>query len=128
MRAELELSTERYVSENTGWDRKHHLTDEQNGPYYFSDWEPGYPLAVSVEVILAEQVWATELVVKQTPYSEASGVLEFRVGTEDVLVELSGMNVWRSHAFAEPVLMDRLTITRNDVATNIVELFVCVRS
>lgn len=121
----------RYVSENTGWGRPYDLIDHPDGPYYLSDWEPGYTLDVSVEVALPDPVLATSIMVAQNPYREVSGSLDlggnFVDGSPfDAEIVLSGTGGWRSHEINPPAVLERFTVTRNNPDTNVVELLVCV--
>ncbi|MGH1489278.1 MAG: hypothetical protein ACRBK7_07795 [Acidimicrobiales bacterium] len=124
-RAELERAATRYVGENRGWGRKDDLVDEQDGPYYFMAWEPNYDLPVTVEVILIEPVLATDIRVFQDPFTPVSGTITVDVADRQVDIELSGTDGWRIHDFDEPTLVDRFSISRNGVESNIMEVLLC---
>ncbi len=125
-RAELERAATRYVGENRGWGRKDDLVDEQDGPYYFMAWEPNYELPVTVEIILDEPVLATDIRVFQDPFTPVSGTISIEVAGEAAAIELSGTDGWRVHNFAQPILVDRFTIGRDAVESNIMEVVLCV--
>lgn len=125
-RAELEWAALRYVGENRGWGRKDDLVDEQDGPYYFEAWEPNHPDPVSVEVLLKDPVLATEIRLAQDPFTEVAGTIEVEVGAERFGIELSGTDGWRVHRFDQPQLLDRFTITRTAIESNVMEVLVCV--
>ena len=126
-RAALERAQLRYVGTDTGWNRLHNLVDEQEEPWYFLAWEPGYPGEVTVEVVLDQPVLATDIRVAQDPYTVTSGTIEIVAADQQINLRLSGTNGWRTHTFDQPVELDRLTISRSQAETNIVELMVCVR-
>jgi len=121
----------RYVSENRGWGRPYDLIDHQDGPYYLTDWEPGYPNEVTVELAFAAPVRANALWVAQNPYREVSGSLQFAGSGIDgtpfaAEITLAGTGGWRSVDLSPPTIVDRFTITRSAAETNVVELLVCI--
>lgn len=125
-RAELEFASLRYVGENTGWGRLGDLVDEQDGPFYFETWEPGYPLPVTVEVALTQPVLATELRIAQDPFTEVAGSVDFSAGTTSFSLTMSGVDGWQVHTFAEPTVIERFTITRDQPSENVMEVLICV--
>ena len=127
-RAPLEEATLRYVSVEQGWNRLDDLVDEQDGPYYLTDWEPGYPGTVSVEVVLAEAVEATAVRVAQNPFMEVAGTITVEVAGQVRSIALEGRGGWKEYRFIDPTTVDRFTITRNDERSNIIEVVVCVEA
>ncbi len=125
-RAELEWSALAYVGENRGWGRKDDLVDEQEGPFYFEAWEPNYELPVSVEVTLRDPVSAVDIRVAQDPFTPVAGSIGIEIAGETVEIELSGTEGWRTHRFANPVVVERFTITRTERRANIMEVLLCV--
>jgi hypothetical protein len=125
-RAELEAASTRYVGENRGWGRKDDLVDEQDGPYHFMAWEPNYEQVVTVEIGLTEPVLAADVRVFQDPFTPVSGTITIEIGGRTVDIELSGTDGWRVHTFPEPVLVDGLTIERNQPEENIMEVMLCL--
>ena len=126
-RAELERASLEYVSEATGWGRKDDLVNEQDGPFYFEAWEPNFSEPVSVEISLAEPVLATEIRVFQDPFTEVSGTIGIVTDSgSEFAIELSGVDGWKTHEFPEPELLAQLTVTREQEASNIMEILVCV--
>jgi len=127
----MDDATVGYVGENTGWGRPYDLIDNPDGPYYISDWEPGYPDEVSVELVLAEPVRATSIMVAQNPFRELGGAIQLSGALLDgspfsAEIALSGSGGWRSHELNPPAVLDRFTVTRADPDANVVELLVCV--
>lgn len=125
-RAPLELSTHTYTSANDGWSGKHHLVDEQDGPWYFMAWEPNYPELVTVEVVLDQQVLAGDIRVHQDPFTPVSGEVEIRIGSSVYPIALSGTDGWRVVTFSEPVVIDRFEISRDAAGENIMEVMICL--
>ncbi len=125
-RAELERADLRYLGDNRGWERKNDLTDEQDGPFYFTTWEPNYELPVTVEVVLDQPVSVLDLRVHQDPFTAVSGVISIDAADRQISVELSGTDGWRVHTFDEPTPLDRFTIRRDQREANVVEVLVCV--
>lgn len=125
-RAPLESAQLRYVGENQGWGRLFDLVDEQDGPFYFQAWEPGYPDPVTVEVELAAPVEATEIRVAQDPFTPVDGSIFINAAGQDIVLELEGTEGWKGHRFDEISTLDRFTIRREAVASNIMEVLVCV--
>lgn len=127
-RAELELAALRYVGENQGWGRLFDLVDEQDGPHYYQAWEPGYPDPVTVEVILADPVMATEIRLAQDPFTPVDGDILIEAAGQQIAITLEGTEGWKQHVFAQPTRLDRFTIGRSSVTSNIMEVLVCVVS
>lgn len=125
-RAELEKASTRYVGENRGWNRKDDLVDEQDGPYYFMAWEPNYADLVTVELILTEPVLATDIRVFQDPFTPVSGTIAIDIADQAVKIELSETDGWRVHTFDTATRVERFTIERNDVESNIMEVMLCI--
>jgi len=126
LRAELELATTSYVGEATGWNRKDDLVDEQDGPFYFQAWEPGFGEPVEVEILLERPVRAVEVRVAQDPYTPVAGVITVTIDGRSEPIELDGTGGWRVLSLSEPTVLDRLTVRREQAEANIVELLVCV--
>lgn len=125
-RAPLEMAGVLYLSEDIGWNRKDDLIDEQDSQYYYEAWEPNYPGIVQVEVVMPKPVMATELRVAQDTASEVSGVIDAEAAGQAIKFQLEGLGGWQVHAFDEPTLLDRFTLTRSGTDANIVEVMVCV--
>lgn len=125
-RAELEWAALRYVGSSRGWGRMDDLVDEQDGPYYFEAWEPNFAEPVSVEITLVDPVLATELRVAQDPFTEVGGTITVLAAETIIDLELSGVGGWQVHEFAEPTVVQTITITRSNADSNIMELMVCV--
>jgi len=125
-RAELEFASLRYVGPNTGWGRLADLVDEQDGPWYFEAWEPGYPDPVTVEIVLTEPVLATQIRVAQDPYSETAGTIEIVAAGQTISLALSGVDGWQVHDFSPATELRSFTISRSQFESNIVEVLVCV--
>lgn len=125
-RAPLESAQLRYVGENQGWGRLFDLVDEQDGPFYFQAWEPGYPDPVTVEVELAVPVEATEIRVAQDPFTPVDGSIFISAAGQDIVLELEGTEGWKVHRFDELPMLDRFTIRREAATSNIMEVLVCV--
>ena len=115
-----------YLSEETGWNRKDDLIDEQDAQYYFNTWEPNFPGVVQVEVIMPQPVMATDLRVAQDPITEVSGVIDAEAAGHSIQFQLEGLGDWQVHTFDEPTLLDRFTLTRSEASANIVEVMICV--
>ncbi len=124
-RAELEWAALQYVGTTRGWGRMEDLVDEQDGPFYFEGWEPGFTEPVSVQLILDEPVFATEVRVAQDPENPVSGTISIEAISAHEL-ELSGTGGWQVLSFDEPLLLDSLTIERSAEESNVMELIVCV--
>lgn len=125
LRAELELATTTYVGEATGWNRKDDLIDEQDGPFYFQAWEPGYDGPVEVEIVLEQPVLAAEIRVAQDPYTPVAGAITVTIDGRSDPIELDGTGGWRVLRLDEPTVLDRLTVRREQAEANIVELLIC---
>ena len=125
-RAPLERAELNYIGESQGWVSKERLTDEQDDPFYHTVWEPNFPGDVTVEVVLAEPVLATDIRIARVADVNFSAIVTVRVVDRTVLFPTSGAGIWQAHSFAEPTLVDRFTIRRNDVDANIAEVLVCV--
>jgi hypothetical protein len=125
-RAELETAALRYIGENRGWGRLFDLVDEQDGPHYYQAWEPGYPDPVTVEVTLTEPVLATEIRLAQDPFTPVDGDIFIEAAGQDLTITLEGTEGWKRHVFDEPTTLDRFTIRREAVTSNIMEVLVCV--
>ncbi len=128
LRAELELATTRYVGDTTGWNRKDDLIDEQDGPFYFQAWEPGFDRPVEVEIVLDQPVLATEIRVAQDPYTPVAGAITVTIDGRSEPIGLDGTGGWRVLPLAQPTIVDRLTVGRDQAEANIVELLVCVEA
>ncbi len=126
-RAPLEQAVLRYVGPNQGWGRIDDLVDEQDGPYYFEAWEPGYPDEVTVEVVLAEPVNATEIMVAQDPFTPVSGAIDIQSSVVSGQIELSGTEGWRALVLPSTPKLSSFTIRRDDALENIMEVLVCVQ-
>lgn len=128
LRAPLERASLRYVSENTGWMRMINLVDEQDEPFYFKGWEPGYKESVTVELGLAKPVWATEIKLAQHPELASGGLIAVGVPGGGFNIELDGIGGWKTHRFDEPVLLEAFTLNRQDEISEVMEVIVCVDS
>lgn len=126
-RAPLEQATLRYVGANQGWGRIADLVDEQDGPFYFEAWEPGYPDDVTVEVALAEPVRATEIRVAQDPFTPVSGAIDIDSAIGSGAIQLSGTEGWRSLELPTTSLLTSFTIRRDAESENVMEVLVCVQ-
>lgn len=109
-----------------GWQSLERLTDEQDGPAYWTTWEPRYPNKVVVEITLAQPVLATEIRVAQDPINHIFGNIEVVAGTTEIVLPLWGTGGWSSHEFPTPKLIESFTIARDQESENIVELLLCV--
>lgn len=125
-RAQLESSSLSYVSATTGWGRLYDLVDEQDGPYYFMAWEPGYSEPVTVEVVLSEPALAADIRVHQDPFTPVAGTIDIDVSGLAVQIELSGTDGWRVHEFGTATLIERFTITRDAFEENVMEVMICL--
>lgn len=125
-RAQLELASLAYSSANTGWGRLFNLVDEQDGPYYFLAWEPGYELAVTVEITLQEPALASDIRVHQDPYTPVAGAIGVTASGVAIEIPLSGVDGWRVHDFSPPIELRSFTITRDASTENIMEVVVCL--
>lgn len=127
-RAELELATTSYVGATTGWNRKDDLIDEQDGPFYFQAWEPGFDRPVEVEIVLDQPVLAAEVRVAQDPYTPVAGAITVTIDGRSEPIELDGTGGWRVLRLSEPTVLERLTVRRDQAEANIAELLVCVEA
>ncbi len=125
-RAPLERAGTIYLSDETGWKKKDSLIDEQDGPHYYTEWEPNFEGFVAVEVVLPKPVMATDIRVAQNPFVEVGGTLNLEAAGNSFTLELQGMGGWVVHEFDEPTRLDRFTIERDNIKTNIVEVLICV--
>ncbi len=125
-RAALENAQLRYVGDNQGWSRLDDLVDEQDGPFYFNGWEPGYPDDVTVEVLLAEPALAQDIRIAQDPYTPVSGLIAIGVIGEGFNLEMSGTGGWQVHDFGEPRIIGSFTINRQNPEANVMEVVICL--
>ncbi len=125
-RAPLERASLRYVGENTGWMRMVNLVDEQDGPYYFKGWEPGYDSSVTVELGLQQPVLVSEIRLAQDSDNAVSGLIAVGIPGDGFNIELDGVGGWKSHQFEVPVAIDTFTINRQNAESNVMEVIVCV--
>lgn len=125
-RAPLERASLRYIGENTGWMRMVNLVDEQDGPYYFKGWEPGYGSSVTVELGLRQPVLVSEIRLAQDSDTAVSGLIAIGIPGDGFNIELDGVGGWKSHQFDVPVAIDTFTINRQSAESNVMEVIVCV--
>jgi len=125
-RAPLEQASLRYLGPNEGWGRLDDLVDEQEGPFYFQAWEPGYPDDVTVLITLSEPVLATAVLVAQDPFTPVSGTIDVDSAAFAGSIDLSGTDGFRSLDLDQALPLSGLTIRRDGPDENIMEVLVCV--
>lgn len=125
-RAQLEFASLSYVTAATGWGRLYDLVDEQDGPYYFNAWEPGFTEPVTVELVLREPALAADIRVHQDPFTPVSGTIDIDVSGLTIAIGLAGTDGWQVHDFGAPTLIERFTISRDAFEENVMEVMICL--
>lgn len=120
------MATLSYVGDDIGWDRKHMLVDEQDATGRWMAWEPGYANEVTVEVVLDAPVPVTDIRLAQDPFREMDGVITLGVNGNSYALQLGGIGGWQVQTFGAGTSVDRFTLSRASVASDIMEVLVCV--